>query len=188
MSEWEPPAASTALGSLPGSVFISGLWYPQLIPLPGTKTATLNDLFAYPFIVNKTHTFSEIGVNVTTGGAGSAVRLGIYADDGAGYPGALMQDYGTVASTGTGTAEIAISLDLDPGLYWLCVAAQGGSAPTLAADNSTFSHIFGSSVAGPVAGNGKTGYVLTGISGSLPNPFTAGAATQVDSPVVQLQA
>ena len=98
---------------------------PQAAGGGATAVITANRLYAYPFSVPVTTTFDRIAIQVTTAAAGSA-RLGIYADNGAIYPGALILDAGTVNTGTTGTKEIEISQSLSPGLYWLVFVTNAG--------------------------------------------------------------
>lgn len=105
----------------------SGVYY---LTTPHTATNTSNTLgngtgrFS-PWVVNRTMSLSKIGTEVTAAGeAGSLVRLGIYADDGTGYPGALVLDAGTIAGDSVAVQEVTISQVLAPGLYWVGAVVQ----------------------------------------------------------------
>lgn len=127
-----------------------------------------------PFIVTKTQAFNGIAVLVTTAGsAGSVVRLGVYNDDGKANPGTLAFDAGTVATTATGLAEIAITQTLAVGLYWLTAASQGAAAtqPIIEAAQTGASGLVGY-IGTPTAGVSLSGYTITGITGALPTPAT----------------
>ena len=71
-------------------------------------------------------TADRIACEVTAiGSAGAVVRLGIYACNANGMPGALVLDAGTVAADDiAGIKEITINQPLRPGRYWLCAATQ----------------------------------------------------------------
>ncbi|MBN1283394.1 MAG: hypothetical protein JXA24_06460 [Proteobacteria bacterium] len=90
----------------------------------GQATLAANTLYAMPFIVSRAVTLDAMAVRVTTA-AGTLARLGIYDDDGNDYPGGLVLDAGTVATNANGVKTIAINQDLDPGLYWLTIVADG---------------------------------------------------------------
>lgn len=183
---------ATAPGSAPGQIFVVGQWYPQNAAVVTTVSAVENDAYAYPFVVNTTHKFPSIGCDVTAGGGtGSVIRFGLYADNGSGYPGALITDFGTVASTGTGLTEITPvgGITITPGLYWLVLCSQVGTAPTVTADNGFVSPVFGTGAAGLVVGQNRTGYRGTsGFSGALPNPFTAGQSAVATTAIAQVVA
>lgn len=87
--------------------------------------ATQPDIF--PFVVTKTSTYSGMAVKVD-GTAGTGARLAVYEDDGAGYPGNLIHDAGTVDTTTTGWKETTTSFTLEPGVYWLVRNTDGGSS------------------------------------------------------------
>ena len=140
-----------------------------------TGAITANRLYAIPFLVSGTHTYTKIGIYVGTLSAGN-VRLGIYNNlDGDVYPGALLLDAGVVDVGSTGLKEVVISLQLQPGLYWL--ALGGSSTPTLRAI----------AVAGamPILGLDNAFNTTPGIGwyvaftyAALPNPFTGGGTVQ----------
>ncbi len=89
----------------------------------GTKVIVANNIYSIPFHVNKDESFDTIGIQVSTGSAGSA-RLGIYKDNGAGTPGTLQQDVGTVDVTSTGMKTKVASIPLTEGLYWLVIVSD----------------------------------------------------------------
>jgi hypothetical protein len=195
---WGSVISTFAQGIIPttfpgfaGSFFLSSRWYPQETTVGGTPLlTTANQATAIPLIVGVAHTFTEIGVNCTTAGTGGNLRFGLYADNGSGYPGALIRDYGTVAATSTGALTVTASNTLAPGLYWLVEVPQGGTImPTLNCLGSTNGMInflfFGGAAAGTAAS--QVGYVLGSVSGALPNPFTAGAAISAPGVVALTQ-
>ena len=115
--------------------FISGAWYGPLGFYEASGGAVTNErLRGCYFPVTTDVTLDRIGISVNTAGAaGSVIRLGIYRDDGAIGPDALVLDAGTVDSTTTGRKEITISQALTPDNYWLMLAGQGtpASAPNV---------------------------------------------------------
>jgi hypothetical protein len=136
-------------------------------------------------MVSKPTTFDTIAINVTAaGGTGSKARLGVYADNGAGFPGVLVVDAGTVATDSIGVKSIALILPLSPGLYWLvCEDAQVTSAPTLSTCTIAMQggHItLNSSLAQ------SSGWFAAAQAGALPAtwPGAAGSAGQVPVPVL----
>lgn len=90
----------------------------------GGGPASAGDMFASPVLIPAPHTYVGIAVQVWTGTASSVVRLGAYADNGNGGPGALLADYGTVATATNGLKSITISQALTPGLVWLVCVPQ----------------------------------------------------------------
>lgn len=121
------PATPIPLGNLK-----SGYYY-FLTGGPSTTTsaALTNALLRIaPYYIPNAVTLTKIGCEVATtpGEAGSKVRLGIWADDGAGYPGSLILDAGQIAGDAVAVAELTISQALGPGMYWFGAVCQ--SAPT----------------------------------------------------------
>lgn len=150
-----------------------GLWYG---PIGGISTdaAETNELRAAP-LYWPGGVIDAIGIAVTTGAATSTVRLGIYADDGTGYPGALILDAGTVNSTTTGHKEIVLSTPilLPAGLYWLVGVAQGGAPTVRSISQSAVFPVGNTTTAG--THNGAS-YLQAGVTGALPAAFTTTVA------------
>ena len=97
----------------------SGLYHAGITAAAMSPLATAaNNIDLLPFYVPIAQSFDRIAVNVTTAAAGNA-RLGVYADNGAVYPGALMLNAGIVTTGTTGIRWLGANLLLMPGLYWL---------------------------------------------------------------------
>lgn len=102
----------------------------HVFPL-GTYAAfaiTANRLYAMPFPNPAARTITRMAVQVTTNAAGTA-HLGIYADDGTIYPGALVADAGEISLATVGLKEItglniALSANM---LYWLVLVNSAGT-------------------------------------------------------------
>lgn len=96
-------------------------------PAAGTFTIVANQLYARPFSISESISFTKIGINVQVLSAGNA-RLGIYTwvD---GLPAALVLDAGTVSTGSTGDKEIAITQTLTAGAYGLAIICN--ATPTL---------------------------------------------------------
>ena len=72
------------------------------------------------FPVPRRARFDEIAIEIQTGGsADSRLRLGVYDDDGNGYPASLRLDSGEITPTLVQIYRIPIDLTLEAGLYWL---------------------------------------------------------------------
>jgi hypothetical protein len=180
----------TAFPGLNGSIFIPGRWYPQFLASSTALSITQNQLYLSAMVVGVSHTFSAVGVNATVAGTGGTLTLVVYADNGSGYPGALVYS-GTVSATTTGVIDITgILLTLTPGLYWIGLVGQGGTVqPTVTTSTDT-------GFAAPVIGNStpatlqqNSNYLLGGVSGAPPNPLGAGATITANGvPAVQLEA
>jgi hypothetical protein len=107
-----------------------------LSPSASAFVMVANTIYCMPITIGSTKTFTKIGVEVTSTGASSSCRLGIYDSTGTGgFPGARVLDAGTIDShTATGNKTITISQSLK-GNYWLVVICNA-TAPQLRAGNS----------------------------------------------------
>jgi hypothetical protein len=94
-----------------------------------------NDILYTLIAPPETHTFTAIGINVTSAGAGGTIaRLGIYdADETAdGFlPGALIVDAGTVSIASTGVKSIAISETLERGKPYFLALVHDAAAVSM---------------------------------------------------------
>lgn len=170
---------------------VVGTWYPNYVVTAGTDvTISIGAIYAYPIWVTQTHEYQTIGLWVATAGVASLVRLGIYADNGASYPGTRVLDAGTVAAdTSAAAASIAIAQTLTPGLYWnVCNVVSATTSPGVQADQSPRqSLVFGqTALAAALAQNSgyKVGSTYTGV---LPGTYPAGGIP-VFCPMVMLEA
>lgn len=117
----------------------------------------------------------------STGAGPGALRMGLYASDDNGQPwgtGALLGDAGTVSTNTVGSKEMACSIPVSGGIYWIAMCQQGAPATRafLTAGNS-FSHGHGlsardlaSAFTDPIAG---MRHETVATSGALPATLTA---------------
>lgn len=165
--------------------FVTGLYYGS----PQTSGSTsagmgVNLLRVHPFVLSGSTAFDRIACEVTSvGEAGSLVRMGAYADNGNGYPGALLFDAGTVAGDVLSTTtprEITISQTLS-GVVWLAAAIQVVSvtSPTLRTVTNASMHVLAGQTT-TIQSTATTGYSHSSVSGALPANFT-GTVTSVSS-------
>jgi hypothetical protein len=170
-------------GTTPNRRYIAGMLLNSTLVL-STTGPTVNTLYAMPFIVSKTTKFDTIECEVTTGGAGSEIRLGIYRDEGNCYPGALMFDSGDIVATAAGAKSATITAGIQifqPGLYWLtyensATVPQVRALPGL----STTIPVLGWETPLGVA-TGGIGYSVAHTVGALPDPYTSGATVRTTS-------
>jgi hypothetical protein len=87
-----------------------------------------NYLYYYPWLNEISYPIDEMGVEVTTAGAG-LIRLGIYNADVNWVPTTLVLDAGTVDCSTTGVKRLAMSLTLPVGRFYGCLIAN--VSPTL---------------------------------------------------------
>ena len=166
------------------------------VPTGATQGAVLtvaSTLYAYPVTLVGNTPIKTISNYVTTGQTGGGSHIGIYADNGSGYPGALVNgsDSGALAATASTTAETATyatPVTLAPGLYWLAsIFTATGTYPSVngitetAATSTndlgfdTLAHAYATS------GAWVTGISVANTYGALPAVFPTGAALIVDA-------
>jgi len=161
--------------------FFPGMLYEvgqYIVPFPckpaSVAAITANRLYCSPFLVTRAITIDRLAFEVTTGDAGNA-RVGIYNDDGTGYPGTLNTDVGTGDTTNVAIVAVAISgnLSLTPGLYWLAIVSD--VAPT----TRHAQLLFGSPMGYASDFNSNAGAVyMAHTYGALPATFTASLTTR----------
>lgn len=160
---------------------VSGLYY-QATPSLGTSTSSSHGvgvLRVGSCWIGRQVKLAKIGAEVTAAGdAGSTVRIGIYADNGNGYPGALVADCGTIPGDAVAVAEITVNLTLNPGLYWVGMCVQGVTTtqPTVRTA-STLHPINPPAPLGTSAPAGTSvetsGFAAVTVTGALPATFPA---------------
>lgn len=125
-----------------------------------------NEMGVVPVTLQRAAKVDKLSVNVTTAAASNSMRLGIYADNGEGYPGALVVDGGTASAATTGAKTVTFAtVTLPPGTYWLAYVLQGGTGaavsglPLTAVDYPSVSEV-----------NALTGRmpIPTAVTGALP--------------------
>ena len=176
LSKCPLPAPSGASYNFPG---ISGQYYsyPSWNGSGVAAAGTVGLLIAHPIILKAGRTLDRIAVshnNTLT--AGETCRLGIFNDNGNGYPGALLLDAGTVdLSTAPGMKAITISQAIaTSGVYWLAAVRQGATATAQLVHSAGGSS---SSLGLPseAAQNFEqvAAFSEAGVAGALPANFTA---------------
>lgn len=184
--------SSAYVDSNPG---VAGLIRPVLPPVgmwmeaPGignraTGTPTLNELRAVPWVVPRTSRWDRAGIeNKTVGGAGSITRIGLYRDNGAGYPGALYVDFGTFDSTVAAMLANTVDFTVAPGIWWAAAVAQI-AAPGWET-TSNFNWLVNTQ--DPSVGSASAGYSQAGVTGALPATFTTTFFSTSNAPVVSFR-
>jgi hypothetical protein len=145
-----------------------------------------------PWLVTRQCVIDRIGIGVSVvGEAGSKFRLGIYADNGAAYPGALLLDAGQVAGDAVDVPELTVSLTLSAGLYWIGGAVQAAATtqPTIRTASGWHMPISistGTSVPSSTLAIG--GFTQASVTGALPSTFSTSLQTagSVPRPFVRL--
>lgn len=162
---------------------------PFAIPATsGTALGTLGAVYVCPVMIANAITVSEIGMEVTAAPTDptAALRFGIYADEGRGFPGALLLDAGQVVNPAVGTrgAQITgLSLPLQPGLYWLAVCPQVASGISVRGNGQA---PFGQEI--DIGTPTNYGWRITGVTGALPASFGGTRAFTSLSPRIFIKA
>ena len=141
--------------------------------MTSTMALTPNRLYTVMWPLARAVTCDRIAMNVNVAAeAGKKARLGICRDTGAYYPGALLLDAGEVDVSSTGLKALAVSLELDAGMYWVACISDG--APSV---RYTFQGVgLKGSIAMPRYS--YAGYRTDTAYGPLPDPFPTGGADQ----------
>lgn len=168
--------------------FRSGYYYaaPQVRGAFSNQVMVQNKVYYVPFFVGEATSFVKMGMTIATGQASTTIRVGIYQDNGHSAPsGAPLTEAATpLDSSAAASVETAISITLQPGLYWLAACSQGGTTqPTVAQTITPSPFVGGGTLAEGVTG--QNCYATTGASGALPS-YTESARVAF-APVVALK-
>jgi hypothetical protein len=128
----------------------------------------------HPWIVERPLQIDRIGAEVVpVGEAGSKYRLGVYADNGFSYPGALVLDAGQIAGDSATVQELTCSVTFSPGVYWVGGATQSAptTQPVIRTLGTLITPVF-IGMAFPGANQAVMGYGAT-MSGALPATYPA---------------
>jgi len=128
---------------------------------------------------------ARIGAEITSAGsAGCVLRLGIYADNGSGQPGTLIQDFGTIAADAVALPEITLGtpLALAAGLYHIGAVLQGAPATQPTVRTASIPDVpqgvlipMGTSI--PAANTSVVGNSMSSVTGALPSTFVVSGGT-----------
>lgn len=163
--------------------FRSGNYYSLAIAQSAHATLAhiANTLRVWPWIISEPVILNEVRLEVTTLIAASIIRMGLYSDNGAIYPGSLIisSDF-DAATTGVKTVSFAGSpITLKPGLYWL--ATNSNAAPLCrSVAVAAIAPVLGVSASMGTNG-GNTNFSIAQAFGALPATFPGGAATQTNN-------
>ncbi len=144
--------------------------------LAGANSAfTANLIRAWPFLIGRSCTLSEVGIQCTGASAATNYRFAIYTNLGQTrlYPGTLLFDSGSVSTATTGFKNItSLSLSLSPGLYWGAII-NNSAVPTIQtfASGAAGYPLHYQVVASPSA---VTGLTLAQTFGAFPGTFATG--------------
>lgn len=107
-------------GIAPHPGFVAGLHYP--LSQNSTQTAAVaaaDTLYLFPFLLPSSVTITALFGRVTTGGAGSSMKLAIWASR-SGRPSGLpvIANNAGISTAAAGMASASVSATLNPGWYW----------------------------------------------------------------------
>lgn len=167
----------------------AGYYFFPISGHAGSTSAALGSgtLRVTPMLLRAAVTLTRLAAEVTVAGeVGALVRLGIWADNGNGYPGALVVDAGPIAGDVVAVAELTINSVLPAGIYWFGAAVQ--AAPTTQPTVRTVDIDLTPPVPLPIstslpsAGATGVGLSATGVTGAFAASFPAGATVTVTAP------
>lgn len=117
-------------GRVPPQNQAAGTWFPSspTAGQPFNLAFVANTLRATPWVFQAETIFHELAFFVTTAQAAD-ISVGLYADNGNGYPGALITDLSIqnvdASSTGLKTFGLMAPVTIPPGLYWIVSWSDG---------------------------------------------------------------
>lgn len=168
---------------------VAGQYFYTASPSGVSTSATLSNgvLRLYPVLIETTISIDRLGADVSViGDSGSKVRLGIYADTGAAYPGALVLDAGQIAGDSATVQALTISTTvLTPGLYWFGGAVQAVTSvqPTVRILSGYTPPVpLGLGTSLPSGGGSSVGFSQSSVTGALPGTFTATVSAAGSAP------
>lgn len=168
------PIIAGPTGNLP--VIRSGGWHA--LPAYGTlgsNSIPNQRIFALPLWTGRSTTITAVAVNVAVLSVGSAIRIGLYASDGA-VPTTLVADYGTVTGGVLGHQQISgLSTPVRPVLYFLAVGRQGGATALTVSARDTWDPIIAETT--PQLDVNRNTYFIDAVAGALPASFGAVAGS-----------
>lgn len=170
------------------------LYHAQTASLSTSNTLGVGTLRLAPWLITHTLTIDRIGAEVQSAGeAGSKYRLGIYSDDGSGYPGELLLDAGQINGDSATVQDITLGspLTLPPGLYWVGGVVQSvvTTQPTMRTVGTAWTSPVPlvTTTTTPAANNACLGYSQSSVTEALPSTFTTSLSTLSKIPRIHVR-
>lgn len=166
--------------------YVVGNWYLPF-GLPGALIAGvapgLNSIRLTPGYIKQKATIDSLGVRVTTLFSGGNAQAAIYASDLTSRPtGAALASSASMSTTSTGNVNAAVSLQLNPGLYWFATNLDNATAALAGANisNAALSTFIGSPTQSTCLGSGQSfvGLAVAATFGNWPD-LTAASKAEV---------
>jgi hypothetical protein len=175
--------------------WVAGRFYGN--PIGNTPTGVLTvtgTIYAYPLWIPQT-TIKTVNLGVQLGQTGGNAHVGLYFDNGAGYPGSLLVDFGAVGaltSTATVTLTASTPQPVNSGMYWVTsVFTATSTFPNVYGVANTYtpatSYQMGFDTAAhalATSGEAVSGIAIasaTSVYGTLPATFPTGATLSLNA-------
>lgn len=163
-----------------GTIANSEAWYAASAEAGATMTTlalVANTLYAVPFAVARRMQLDRLAFSVATSKNGSSTRIGIYSSISNNNltPSTLIYDSGSISTATSGSKfdTTAISITLDPGLYWFVILSTT-NVTVRAFSSANSCSIFGYGPA--LNGSSQDGLQVTVTYGSLPDTYPIAGA------------
>lgn len=158
----------------PGQIFISGRYYNGNITLAQAANflMTADTIYATPFVVSKPTSFDIIGSSLVSNVSASNTGYAIYSDSN-GTPNKKL--FSGFMGSGFVGGDLAISISLPVGVYWLCVLVDGVCTLHSTSGTSRFAPLGFSTTSSPAM---DVGYKVGMAFGAFPDSFPAGATIE----------
>jgi hypothetical protein len=171
---------------------------PPVLSPPSAGGMSANRLDVMPIWVTRKRTFSTYAMILTTLSGTAAIKTALYADNGSGVPGALLDQSASAidASTTTGvtgvkTLAFTANQTLNPGQYWLGVLSNGTPSVIRIPNNSSIA--LGMTFSSAATTLNGTKVATSGITyPTFPNPgsgasFVSQASLTTGTPLVGIR-
>lgn len=161
--------------------YIVGNWYipAGVSVLTSGSAGGTNNIRMFPAYIKERITINALGVRISTLFSTGNVQAAIYANNPAtGRPtGAVLASTASMSTTSAASVNAAVSVQLEPGLYWFATCMDNATSALLAVSNmmgSGAAATIGSATQANVAGVGSLGGLLvTGTFGTWPSMTSA---------------
>lgn len=166
---------------------VANAWYTPAGGSNGvltTQVLTNDRAYAWPLFPGRKCTLAGLAISTGVGNVGVGnFRAALYDSAATGFPGSLIADYGTQSATTASTVRSGwtVSTVLLPVPYWVVIASQTSTAPTVIVPITTVPMIAWP-IAVPLFGatdNMTSLYTDTGFSGAAPSSFGTPAGTAI---------
>jgi hypothetical protein len=178
--------------------YIANNWYlpSGITRIGGGGAPAANSIRLHAGIIKQRCTLSALGLRISTGSAGGNIQAAIYANNATtGRPtGSALASTASMSTTSTGSVNSAVSVQVDPGLYWFATNNDNGVVVGVALDVTgiNIAALIGTATQGNglIANGTLVGLSVSQTFGTWPD-LTAASFTELTSvttmPVVQFK-